>query len=637
MGDPSQEQKTVNITESRVDSGFLLNAGSDSDSAPSQNPKHPRSARRLSSLSVLGQGLLDFLIAISCAYFIVFAALVYSRRNQPVDQQGNQDLLEAAKYSPTIFPILFSAVVAKFLRAIAAIKLESGTSVLALEYLLQSRSVFSAFMAPIALKTINVLTPFLCLLWALSPLGGQAGLRVISTQESFTNATQNFTYLAFVSEFSNEGVNSASAEPLIPINAIFTAALIGSAKSKDLAQDQFGNVKIPIYESLTAQDGSDWRIVPDSGDVEWSSLTGLPIHNLPSVGVSRFTMNTGYMVTSCNVSGHDWTPEDRQSLEQFRGWSGANYALSPNRFDQYAITNFTFRSLDLYGDSGPSVEGEILTVADCSVGMSYIEVQIECNGQTCQSVAARPSKNPASHQRDYSYTTLNVTEWTPINGLGQEDIMYDAFFPDFTNATNPTVGCDTSFCPPSAIEAYLADPANVLLQTATTKLWKLGDDVFSKRFTQLINTYWIDSIAPSAISGNFTVGGSDSQLYNTDSTLGTITTSQIVVKCDFTWLAIMLVCSLVLFIIGLATVVLTAYRRGPDVLDKFSSLLRDNPYANIPHTSSMEDASTQSRRLGDLTVRLGDVRPEDDLGYVAIGVLDGHQVVQKLSTRRNYA
>ncbi|OAL30103.1 hypothetical protein AYO20_08906 [Fonsecaea nubica] len=625
--------------ESRADQGPLLNTGPDDSIVPSQDPRNSRSARRLSSLSVVGEVLLDLLIAVSCAYFIVFAVLVYARRNQPVEQPGNRDLIEAAKYTPTIFPILFSAVVAKFLKAIAAVKLEHGTSVLTIEYLLQSRTVFSTFMAPITLKTINVLTPVLFLLWALSPLGGQAGLRVISTQESFSNATQNFTYLAFVSPFSNNGVGSASAEPLVPINAIFTAAIIGSAKTKTLAQDQFANVKVPVYESLSPEDGTDWRSVPESDDVEWSSLTGLPIHDLPSTGVSRFTMNTGYMLTSCNTSGHDWTEGYRQSLEEYIGWSGANYALSPNRVDQFAITNFTFRSLDLLAASGPAPEGKILTVANCIVGMSYVEVQIKCDGQTCHSVAVRPSPNPASHPLNYSHNALSVTDWTPINGLGQEDIKYTQFFPDFTNATNPTVGCDTVLCPPSAIEAYLADPANTVLQTSTTKLWELGDDIISKRFTQLINTYWIDSIAPAAVSGNFTVAPkSNLLLYNTDSTFGTVTTSQVVVKCEYAWLALMLLCSIVLFIIGVATVVLSARRRGPDILDRFSSLLRDNPYAStVPHISSMEDAVDQSKRLGDLMVRLGDVRPEEDVGYVAIGVLDGKQTVQKLSMKRNYA
>lgn len=163
-------------------------------------------------------------------------------------------------------------------------------------------------MAPITLRKINVLTPLLFLLWTLSPLGGQAGLRVISVQEAFTNTTQNFTYLAFVSPFTNEGVNSASANLLNPINALFTAVIISSANTKSLPQDQYGNIKIPIYESLPlspSANDSDWRSIPDDGDFEWSSLTGLPIHNLPSTGTSYFTVNTGYMMTTCNVSGID--------------------------------------------------------------------------------------------------------------------------------------------------------------------------------------------------------------------------------------------------------------------------------------------------------------------------------------------
>lgn len=496
-------------------------------------------------------------------------------------------------------------------------------------------------MAPLTLKSVNALTPFLFLLWALSPLGGQAGLRVIYTQESFTNKTQNFTYLAFVSPFTNGGVTSASAEPLVPINAIFTASLISSAKTKNLPQDQFSNVKIPIYENLpSSQEGndSDWRSVPGSGDLQWSSLTGLPVHNLPSSGISLFTMNTAYMVTTCIVSGQNWEKGNRQSLEEFQGWSGANYALTPGLITPYAPANFTFRSLDLYSD-GDSTDN-LLTVANCNVTMDYVEVQIKCNGQVCQSVAARPSKSPAMHKPTYSITNLSPTYYTPVNGLGQRDITYTYFFKDLTNATNPTVGCDTTFCPPSVIEGYLVNPTNPLSQTHTSKIWEIGNKLVSQRFTQLINTYWIDSIAPFAVSGNFTLAYSDfstTSQYNTDSTIGTIMTNETVIKCDYKWFAIMLICSLVLFMAGLATVVLTACRRGPDVLDRFSSLLRDNPYAEIPQKSSMEDALDQSKRLGNLRVRIGDVCPEEDVGYVAIGTLDGNYAVRKLSPRRKYA
>ncbi|OCT49076.1 hypothetical protein CLCR_04659 [Cladophialophora carrionii] len=643
MARADQEGKPAFLMEARPEDGSLLNLSSDRGTSPSQGPKYTRRARQLSSLSALGESILDLFVAIICAYFIVFAALVYSRRDEPLDRSGNQELLDAAKYNPTIFPILFAGVIGKFLKAVAAIKLENGTSVLSLEYLLQSRTVLSTVTAPLILKTVNLLTPLLFVLWALSPLGGQAGLRAISTKDAYTNTTNNFTYLAYVSPFTNAGVNSASAEPLVPINAIFTSALIGSAKAKSLAQDQYGNVKVPLYESLpsaTSDSARGWRSVPDNGDYQWSSLTGLPIHGLPSAGVSTFNLETGYMVTTCNVSGHDWSDGYRQSLMNQSLWSGANYAFTMGTGSPFTQYNFSFLSLDLL-DSGSTVPTDkILTIANCTVTMRYVEVQIKCNGQTCESVAVRPSNNPANHTEGPGVTSLDEAHYTPINGLGQQGTMYMSFLADLTNATNPTVGCDTTFCPPSVVEAYLADPANTVLQTATTKLWKLGDELISQRFTQLFNTYWIDSIAPAPVSGNFSLEFSElgtTQQYNTDSTLGTITTSQRVIKCDYKWLAILLVCSLVLFVIGLATVVLTALRRGPDVLDRFSPLLRYSRFANIPHKSSMEDATEQSRRLRNLTVRLGDIRPEDDVGYIAIAVLDGTHPVQKLSKRRTYA
>ncbi|KIW65435.1 hypothetical protein PV04_07696 [Phialophora macrospora] len=636
-----EKPKSTFRLESRPEDGSLLHPSSNRGTSPSQDHKYT-SARRLLSVGTLGEIFLDLLVAVACTYFIIFAALVYSRRDEPLDRSGNQELLDAAKYNPTVFPILFAGVIGKFIKAVAAIKLENGTSVLSLEYLLQSRTVASTFMAPLILRTVNVLTPLLFVLWSLSPLGGQAGLRAISTKDSFTNTTSNFTYLAFVSPFTNEGVNSASAEPLIPINAIFTSTLISSAKAKSLPQDQYGNVKIPLYESLpslSSGSSSDWRSVPDDGDYQWSSLTGLPVHGLPSSGVSSFNMETGYMVTTCNVSGHEWSDDFRQSLMNQSLWSGANYAFTIGTGSPFTQYNFSFLSLDI--DSGAtSATDKILTIANCTVTMRYVEVQIKCDGQNCESIAVRPSMNPANHTDGAGVTSLDESRFTPINGLGQPDAMYLSFLADFTNATNPAVGCDTSFCPSSVIEAYLADPTNMVFQAGTTKLWKLGDERISQRFTQLFNTYWIDSVAPTPVSGNFTLPSIDPETrpqYNTDSTLGTITTGQRVIECNYTWLAILLLCSLVLFFIGLATVVLTAMRRGPDVLDRFSPLLRYSRFANIPHKSSMEDALDQSRRLRNVMVRLGDVRPEDEVGYIAIGVLDGTCPVQKLSTRRIYA
>lgn len=142
-------------------------------------------------------------------------------------------------------------------------------------------------------------------------------------------------------------MGSASAEPLAPINAAFMTFLTSSAASKASSQDLFGNIKIPILDTLPGN--SDWRNVPGTQDVVWSSLTGIPVYQPPTSGVSSFTMNTGYMTTDCVVSGEAWAHDYMQSISNLTGalggWSGANFAIEVNNMDIFQPTYFIFRSL----------------------------------------------------------------------------------------------------------------------------------------------------------------------------------------------------------------------------------------------------------------------------------------------------
>lgn len=99
------------------------------------------------------------------------------------------------------------------------------------------------------------------------------------------------------------------------------------------------------------------------------------------------------------------------------------------------------------------------------------------------------------------------------------------------------------------------------------------------------------------------------QAFNTDTSICSIETEVDAIMCDYACFAILL-----LLLNAVAAAVLTNLRKGPDVLDRFSSLLRDDQYLHDSQHSSMEDAFEQSRRLGDVRVRLGDVRPEKGLG-----------------------
>jgi hypothetical protein len=209
------------------------------------------------------------------------------------------------------------------------------------------------------------------------------------------------------------------------------------------------------------------------------------------------------------------------------------------------------------------------------------------------------------------------------------------FFRNFVSSLNPQASCDTAICPGSIIEGYLENPAQPFHTNDDILLWKVGNELMSQRLGQLlINTYWIDSIAPFAVPGNFTLPDDSSysslqqssvyNTYDTDSSIGTIELQNLLMLvCNIAWFIVLLIVSMILLVIGIAAALLNIRRRGPTILDSFSSLIRDNRYCDseIPHISSMEDGFHQSKRLQNVIVRLGDVKPKDDTGLLLWALL----------------
>lgn len=207
-------------------------------------------------------------------------------------------------WGPTIFPSVFAAIMARFLRGFAAIKLEHGTTVSTLEFLLQSRTVFSTITGLFVLRQLCIAALFLILLWSLSPLGGQASLRVVYKGHLVEDSEHDFTYFAYFSESFTGGDDGPGVERRIAINSAFTALLVSPASVKDASQDLYGNIKIPLLESVPHSESMDtWRYIPQDQNVSWSSMAGLPVDRLPIYGLSRFIINTGFMVAGCEVTG----------------------------------------------------------------------------------------------------------------------------------------------------------------------------------------------------------------------------------------------------------------------------------------------------------------------------------------------
>lgn len=546
----------------------------------------------------------------------------------------------------------------------AALKIEHGTRLLTVEYLLGCRTVFGAVTTPLELRAGHLLWPFLLALWAFSPLGGQASLRIVWTGPSNTVSTANLTYLDFVSDYSNGGPGSASAEVLSPINSLYTSALITTAEAKRLPQDQYGNVKVPLYQDVqlgpVSRNGSLWyNVSMDDGKVSWSSLQGIPIHGIPTVGRTEFTLNTSYMGADCRVSKKH-TPDGSSYRSLFFNytciggegnscWSGASYMMQINNQIPGQKPIITFKSFNYWDTSGE----EKLTIANCTISMNYVEVQVLCTGRTCRSHAIRPAQNLIPNPRQ-----PNESFYSPLNGLHQ-NARYAYFLAAWINATNPSLACTAIHCPPSPMESYLYDPLSPRWGSTTfPSLWKISEKAFSERFTQLLNTYWIDSIAPYAVMGDLELrtayeasvaggagveptvqtAGMSAGGYYLQWTVTDVRTPVEVMRCSVSWFVVLLVASLILVLASIATAVFSILRKGPACIDSFTSLLRWNRHVEIPeHVHSLDDSGDIARRLKNRRVLFGDAKPHEGVGYAALTVMGEDVAVGKIESGRLYA
>ena len=186
------------------------------------------------------------------------------------------------------------------MHAIALWRLELGERMKVLDQLLGSTSIFATVVTQLKFRNIGFVGAGLIILWALSPIGGQASLRVLDFSIATTTQPQTMQYLDMNSSF--EPADMGAIDKLDVESAIFTgqelygASLLGPLSTKVLAMDTWGNVKIPMVEHLSnpTQDSEGWYEVGGGNTTVFSSLIGIPTSNLIAEINSTFNMETSY-------------------------------------------------------------------------------------------------------------------------------------------------------------------------------------------------------------------------------------------------------------------------------------------------------------------------------------------------------
>ena len=308
----------------------------------------------------------------------------------------------------------------------------------------------------------------------------------------------------------------------------------------------------------------------------------------------------------------------------------------------------------------------IATEAWCDVTTTYVDVMAKCEDvSNCTAIAVRRSSVlpwPDSATALDGITYMNASAlagdelWTGLYGgpvLMSQATAYMFFSGFMSSAATFNKGytaMEQFFLNPDApFELVASDFGNGLPVYEVTPIADIGALLFSRRFAQLLNTFWMVSYAPLAIMTGST--SSDDNVYNitqenhgawfvdrsgSNITSADVVTIEVVLKVNKAWAAGLILISTMLVLAGISGFLLDVWQKSPSVIDFFVSNLRHNPYADIGEYKSTEDGADMARRLKHTIVQIGDVRPDEGVGTIAIATPTQSRPVQEIRRRKIY-
>ena len=285
-----------------------------------------------------------------------------------------------------------------------------------------------------------------------------------------------------------------------------------------------------------------------------------------------------------------------------------------------------------------------LNIAKCSLSQQHIEALVQCQSSQCAAAKVRKSRED--------------TRPSALTGLEHGTIMY-WFAKQFPKAVTFDVGSSPTerFLANTSTFPFVQQVGNLASDAAFLNLSLVPADVFSRRLSLVMNTFYQLSVQPTGYFGslpkNLSVYGPDTHpvsdldaylpanLSSTEHTftdwydafeqgiqdikspfIGATTTANIVATeeifiCNFAWLALLLVSSGITLVIGSVALLLKRKTLGPELFGFVSSMTYENSWVKIPRGGTGLDAMERARLLNDVEVRIGDVRGDEQVGHIA--------------------
>ena len=271
------------------------------------------------------------------------------------------------------------------------------------------------------------------MVWALSPLGGQASLRLLNLTTAPVKSAQNLTYMNMDSKsWLAEGFD-AFTQVSFTINSLYSAALLTPLPVRAASMDTWGNVKIPILESLNVNtnDSNGWLSV-DRNNPKYSSLLGVPVDGLVNRGQSNFILESYYFVLNCenvrhiaNKTEKDWSSGiDATAFNSSAGLSYGFFLASSrsNVSDMPALYPYEASFPDMQPQyvifGSLADQGSGVSLANCSLTRSSVESNVTCQGTSCAVTEVRRSafdlRPPGYTPMEDNIARLNFLSQWPI-------------------------------------------------------------------------------------------------------------------------------------------------------------------------------------------------------------------------------
>lgn len=571
---------------------------------------------------------------------IALAVVVVNLDGQMRSSFG-QHVLELTKLSPSLYPILFAAVVGRFYKNLARYCLEQsgGVRLAVLEQIFGSQSFATALERVFFVHTHIILSVIILTTWALSPLGGQSSSRILGfgNATEVANGTVNYLHPAY--QVSSYLAHRSLVATKGSVAALYSSNLLSSLEQKRSPRDMWELPKIPQFRGNKEKIGKTYTVNLKGLEIgyhDYASLLGVKLRGLGSPQEAtehNFTVQTSYIDLDCKLTAERFdldtdywknrTTSDRKvegadvRLEVPVPWEEWNDLDEPPPLKLTYFIRWQSRGEE-YGS--PTNWAAI----NCTMQTIWVETDIHCGPRptstSCYAYQQRRINGPEHENRPPRLMRKRF-------GALQQALAYW-----------PEASGDSGFDGPLATENYIMGELHPYARQDYRDWGDVSRRDFysmSARLTTAFNTFWDATLNPLGHTNvSFDALNSSNTAYEDEfnlepfmnATVGTMTRTFEVYRASQLWVAILLTATIFLQVLAILGLVLEAVIVGPDVLGFASSLTRDNLYVPVAPVNSALDGAERARALGELRLQLADVGPREESGYIAVHALQNSKV-----------